>query len=96
MRHLLGCNRSAVHAYLPVSKQRRDAARDFEPTAHRPGPGGKDRLLCDIYLRVLGLALERLDTILVTDLPVEAKLEAVLRTHVLTVAEHVPSGYRLP
>jgi TetR/AcrR family transcriptional regulator, cholesterol catabolism regulator len=52
--------------------------------------GGKDQLLCDIYLRVLGLALDRLDKILVTDLPVEAKLEAVLRTHVLTVAEYVP------
>jgi AcrR family transcriptional regulator len=52
--------------------------------------GGKDQILCDIYLRVIGLALERLDKILVTDRPVEAKLEALLRTHVLTVAESVP------
>jgi TetR/AcrR family transcriptional regulator, cholesterol catabolism regulator len=51
--------------------------------------GGKDQLLCEIYLRVIGLVLERLGKIIDADLSVQAKLEAVLRTHVMTVAEYV-------
>jgi AcrR family transcriptional regulator len=69
----------AVAALLQVTK----------PAIYHYFPS-KEHLLCELYDRVVGLSLERMEQVFRTPAPPAAKLEAMLRTHIGLVVDHLP------